>query len=355
MNNRKGLLLFTFCFSLLTIITGCGNDAEKVPDTSDVKIKLVTHRFDKDLYAIDTNQVADGLKQLAVKYPAFLNYFLDTLMAYGIQGNYNDTVAGIREGLKPFLAFKDYKDLEDSIQKHYPDTKETDEKLTEGFKLMKHYFTDFPVPEIYYLSLGLSKWPAFPVDSNTVCVALDMFLGDAFPHYRAIGVPEYMNPHLRESYIPVAVFSSIYRGSYPFLTNDKNLLELMMQRGKEQYFLHKIFPNEPDSVLFGYRQKQVDWCNNNEAFVYNFFIQQKLLYSTEAQNIMAYVTEGPFARGLEQPNKPEKETPGSIGTWLGYKIVSAYMAQNPKVTLKELLLQKHDPVLFLEMAKYKPR
>lgn len=355
MDHKKGLILFTFCFLLSAFITGCGNDAEKVPDTSDVKITLVTHRFDKDLYAIDTNHIGEGLQQLAVKYPDFLNYFLDTLMAYGIHGNYSDTVAGVREGLRPFLVFKDYKDLADTIQKHYPDTKVTDEILTSGFKLMKHYFPDFPVPEVYYVSLGLSKWPTFPVDSNTMCVALDMFLGDGFPHYAAIGVPGYMNAHLRESYIPVSVFSSLYKTSFPFTTNDKNLLELMMQRGKEQYFLHKILPGLPDSVLFGYRQMQVDWCNANEAFVYNFFIHQKLLYSTEAQNIMSYVTDGPFARGLEQPNKPVKETPGSIGTWLGYRIVTAYMEQNPKVTLRELLQTKHDPVAFLEMARYKPR
>jgi uncharacterized protein YjaZ len=53
--------------------------------------------------------------------------------------------------------------------------------------------------------------------------------------------------------------------------------------------------------------------------------------------------------------RDDKTTPGSIGTWLGYKIVSAYMAKNNTVTLKKLTEQNLDAGKFLEMANYKPR
>ncbi len=338
---------------VVMVLYGCNND--NAPDTSGIKVDLKTYRFDKDLYAIDTNHIGDGLTKLAAKYPAFLDYFLDTLMAYEIHGNYSDTLVGIREGLKPFLVFKDYKDLEDSIIKHYPDTKTTDEQLTRGFKLMKYYFPDYPVPRVIYLNLGLSKLPSFPLDTTTVCIALDMFLGDYFPHYTAIGVPQYMSTHLRTSYIPVSVFTSIYRGSFPWEPQEKTLLELLIEKGKEQFYLHQLLPNTPDSVLFGFSSKQMEWCDANEALVYNFFVQNKLLYSKVAMDIMSYVTDGPFARGLEPVSNPEKVTPGNIGTWMGYKIVASYMAQNPKTTLKDLVQQKADAVQFLGMAKYKPR
>jgi hypothetical protein len=257
--------------------------------------------------------------------------------------------------LKPFLAFKDYKDLEDTIVKHYPDTKATDERLVSGFKLMKHYFPEYNEPRIIYLSMGLSKWPSFPLDSSTVCVALDMFLGDGFPHYAAIGLPEYMNKHMRESYIPVSVFTSIYRVGFPWEPQEKSLLQLMIEKGKEQYFLHMMLPSTPDSVLMGFSKPQTEWCEANEALIYNFFVQNKLLYNKIAMDIMSYVTDGPFARGLEPVSNPQKVTPGNIGTWLGYRIVASYMAQNPQVTLRDLLLQKKEPVQFLSDAKYKPR
>lgn len=350
---RKGAIVLASVCLLLT--QGCGSDTENVPDTSGIKIELKTSRFDKDLYAIDTNNIGEGLKKLNEKYPDFLNYFLDTIMAYGINSNYNDTVTGIREGLKPFLVFKDFKELQNEIDLKYPDTKKVDEKLTDGFKLFKYYYPEITVPRVIYLNMGLSNWPSFPVDNSTLCIGLDMFLGDDFKHYRSIGVHEYMNAHLRQSYIPVSVFGAIYKGMHPLKMAEKTLLDLMIQKGKEQYFLHKLLPTLPDSTLFGYKQKQIEWCNKNEALVYNFFIQNQLLYSKEAQNIMPYITDGPFARGLEPVSVIEKSTPGSIGVWLGYKIVSAYMAKNNTVSLKQLTEENVDAVKFLEMANYKPR
>ncbi len=350
--NKVTLALATVC---LLITQSCNNESEKVPDTSSINVELITTRFDKDLYALDTNKIGDGLKKLNNKYPDFLNYFLDTIMAYGIKGNYNDTVTGIKDGLRPFLVFKDFKELQNEIELKYPDTKKTDEQLINGFKLFKYYYPEITIPKIIYLNMGLSNWPSFPVDNTTLCIGLDMFLGDDFKHYRSIGVHEYMNAHLRQSYIPVSVFGAIYKGMHPLKMAEKNLLDLMIQKGKEQYFLHKLLPYLPDSTLFGYKQKQIDWCNSNEALVYNFFIQNQLIYSKEAQNIMPYITDGPFARGLEPVSVVEKSTPGSIGVWLGYKIVTAYMANNKTVTLKQLTDQQIAAEKFLEMAKYKPR
>ncbi len=348
---------FKYYFLILSasLFFSCSDNTEKAPDTSAIKINYRSYRFDKDLYALDTNNIGSGLTQLKAKYPSFLNYFLDTLMAYEIYGNYSDTLIGVREGLKPFITFKDYKDLQDSIEKHYPDTKGVDEHLSEAFKRLKLYMPESPVPAIMYLNLGLSKWPSFPVDSNTHCIALDMFLGDYFPHYASVGAPQYLYMHRREAYIPVSVFSAIYRGDHPWDPQEKSLLELMIDKGIEQYYLHKLLVGTPDSVLFGFSKTNIDWCNANEAMVYNFFVQNKLLYSKVAMDIMSYVTDGPFARGLEPVSNPVKLTPGNIGTWMGYKIVASYMAQNPNVTLKDLISQKQDAVQILEMARYKPR
>ncbi len=334
---------------------GCNGGGEHAPDVSNVKLSLQTTRFDLDLYAIDTNHIGEGLTKLHSKYPDFLNYFLDTVMAYGIHGNYNDTIQGIREGLKPFLVYRDFKNLEDSIKEHYPNTKATDEQLVSGFKLMKYYFPAYKAPKIIYLNMGLSNWPSFPVDSNTFCIGLDMFLGDYFVYYKSIGVPDYMRTHCRESYIPVSTFSSIYKEMHPFKSDERTLLDMMVQRGKEQYFLHKILAGTPDTVLFGFSQRQIDWCNTNEALIYNFFIHQNLLYSKEAHSVMPYVTDGPFARGLEAVTDQQKTTPGNIGTWLGYKIISAYMAQHSQETLAGLVNNEIDPARLFGEAKYKPK
>jgi hypothetical protein len=333
----------------------CNNTSEKAPDVSAQKITLNTYRFDKDLYAIDTNHVSDGLKVLAEQYPDFLNFYLDTIIGYGIHGNYTDTAGPIRKGLRVFLTYKDYVGLEDSIKKHYPDTKQAEELLIEGFKYMKHYFPSYTVPKIMFVNLGLNRLPAFTIDTTILGISLDMFLGAQYPFYRSVGIPDYMGAHMQPSYLPVAAFNVIYSYNHPFVSNDRTLLDMMLQRGKEQYFLHKILPNTPDSVLFGFTQQQLNWCSTNEAIIYNFFIHQNLLYSKEAHNILPYINDGPFAKGLEPASANAKITPGNIGTWLGYKIVSAYMQQHNSMTLPELLNTPVDAAKMLDEAKYRPK
>ena len=336
-------------------LSSCHSADEHIPDVSAIKVELHTARFDKDLYALDTNNLGAGLQKLHAQYPDFLDYYLDTVMAYGIRGNFNDTVQGVREGLRVFLTFRDFKGLEDTIKKYYPDSKETDAMLTDGFKFLKYYFPDFNIPRIYYVNMGLSNWPCFPVDNRTLCIGLDMFLGEQFPHYKSVGVPEYMFSHMRKAYMPVSVFATIYKSIHPFTDENRTLLDLMSQRGKEQYYLHHILPHAPDSLLFGFTALQLEWCRVNEAGIYNFFIRQNLLYSKEPQAIIPYVKDGPFAKDLEPPSDKVKSSPGNIGAWLGYKIVLSYMEQHPKTTLRELLDLQTEPAKFLEEARYKPK
>jgi len=339
---------------LCMLLHSCGNKST-TPDVSNVKISLDTRRFDKDLYAIDTSHIGTGLQQLSVKYPDFLDFYLDTILSYDVHGNYSDTVRGIRDGLRVFLTYKDYVGLADTIQQHFPDTKGVEAGLTRGFQFMKFYYPQYRIPKVIFVDLNLSKLPAFTIDSSILGVCLDMFLGPHYPYYRSVGVPDYLAPHLRENYVPVAAFSVIYNSRYPFSVEDRTLLDLMIQRGKEQYFLHKVLPDIPDSVLFGFTARQITWCNANEEVIYNYFIHERLLYNKEPNSIMPYVNDGPFTQGLESVTDPIKSTPGNIGTWLGYKIVCAYMAEHPKLSLADFLEQPVNAEKILEQARYRPK
>ncbi len=354
MKNYFRISLYSLAATLLFFLAGC-DSGNKVPDVTKIPLKLETARFDTDLFAIDTNNVSSGLKALLKKYPDFLNYFLDTVMAYEIHGNYEDTTGGIREGLRVFLTYKDFVNLEDSIKAHYPDTHDVDEAIASSFKYLKYYFPSAFTPRILYLNMGLSKWPSFPLDTTTICVGLDMFLGDHYPFYTSVGVPDYMAPHMRKSYLPVSVLKTWYALHHPFVQDERTLLDLMLQRGKEQFFLHQLLPTAPDSVLFGFTGLQLGWCEKNESNVYNFFVRNELLYNKESMSRFAFINDGPFAQGMEPPTDTVKYTPGNIGGWLGYRMVCAYMKKYPAVSLEQLVKMRSDPSRFLDSAHYRPR
>lgn len=354
--------MFKKIASLLTIAVvcmlggySCNDSKQSHPDVKGIDVIIKSVRLDKELYSIDTAHIAAGLKMLSEKYPDFMNFYLDTVMGYGVNGNFTDTNRAIREGVREVLTYKDFRNLQDTINKYYPDTKDVDDELAEGFRYMKHYFPSSTVPRIFYINDILRNRASFIVDSNTACISLDMFVGPQFPYYASVGIPAYLASHQRRSYIPVSLFSSIYETSYKLYSDDATLLDLMIQKGKEQYFLHKILPEMHDSVLFGFTNTQVEWCSKNEAFLYNYFIEQKLFFEKEIRKIAPYVTDGPFAHGIGTAADPGHPTPGNIGSWVGYKIVRSYMEQYPQTALKDLLARHSEPTRFLDSAKYKPR
>lgn len=347
---RSLLSVFALSALLIAACNGTGNGSRKAPDVSEVKAEIKTVRLDLEMANIDTNHVGEGLAMLHSKYPDFFDFYIDTIMGFKVNGNFSDTSYSIRKGVQPFLTNSDFRGLFDTLKKHFPDTKAIDADLDKGFQYMKHYFPAYKIPKVYYITTMLfNKLWAFTAGDSTVGVGLDMYLGENYPFYKAptVDVPDYLNPHLRPSYVPVALFTSIYENMHPFEMADKTLLDMIVQRGKEQYFLHLVLPFIPDTTLYGYSAKQLKWCETHEVEVYNFFIKQNLLYSSEFQTVIRYVVDGPNSSGMPI------ESPGNIGSWLGYRIAQAYVA-NTGANM-DTLLKQNDPVKFLTESKYKPR
>lgn len=338
---------FLIAVLLLVTLNSCNNGGESKPDVSKVEVKLNSRRFDHDMAAIDTNHIGAGLQALSTKYPDFLNFYLDTLMGLGIQGNFSDSNPGIQKGMRTFLTYKDYRDLFDTINKHFPDTKELDEQLAGGFKYAKHYFPAFKEPKVIYITSLLNKYGAFTY-GDILGIGLDMFLGASYPYYKSVGIPEYMAEKLEPENIPVAAFRAIYEDVMPFQPDNRTLLDMMIQRGKEMYYVSKVLPDLPEEQLLSYTKEQQEWCVKNEALIYNFFISKNFLYSTNWQEILRYVSDAPESTGLPG-------SPGNVGTFTGLQIVKAYMKEHPQMTLQQLVQDKTDPQRFLQESKYKPK
>ena len=340
-------LLCLFVCSWTLVLTSCSNDT-KHPDVDHITIDLRTARLDRDLAALDTNNLTQGLSKLNEEYPLFLNFYLDTLMGFGVHGNYSMSAEAMQKGLQPFLSHPDIRGLFDTVQHHFPDTKAIDEQLVMGFKYLRHYYPEQPVPKVVYFISGLNQWSAITYDTLVVGVGLDMYLGPQYPFYAAVQIPEYVVRKCSPEYIPVNVFQAIYRDKHPFEMEERTLLDMMIQRGKEQYFLERIVPFTEEHERFVFTKEQLEWCEQNEAEIYNFFVSQNLLYEKNWQKIVRYVNDGPSATGMPL------ESPGNIGTWLGYRILMEYSDKHSDLSMQELF-QVRDAQKLLQDAKYKPR
>ncbi len=343
------ILALIICYFLCGLLTSCTNESAKKPLVDDdLKLPYESIRYDQLFFGLDTMNVATSLDFLGKQYPDFTSLYVNTLTGLGVGQNAFKT--DLDQSVKRFLQLKDYRDLYDTVQKHFPDIKSTDDELKELFWNINYFFPEEKISKVYYFISGLNKWSAITIDSTVVGVGLDMYLGKNFPHYKSL--PEPINDyelHLREANrIQVDMARSVFQSKYPFEYEGKSLLDMMLYKGKELYFVEEVCRKKTDDIIVGYEKEKLNWCNENEEGIYFFFVKHKLLYTKVWQDIMPYVNDGPSTAGMPI------ESPGNIGSWLGWQIVRKYMKKHSDLPLHALMTLKLPAQQFLQDAKYKP-
>jgi hypothetical protein len=315
------------------------------PNVDHIKVDLAPVRYDQLLYATDTNNAKQGLLALAKAHPFFTEVYTEHLTGWG---RVSDTANLVFNGYKHFLTYKDYVNLNKTVQEKFPDTKKSDAELAKLFQYIKYYFPKYKVPKLYYFNSGLNVYSAITYDT-LVGIGLDMYLGKDFEFYPSIQLPNYQIIHCSPEYIATNMASSVYQSMLPFTTEGNALLQLMIQRGKELYFLEKVLPTTSDEINIGYTEKQLKWCKDNEIMIWNLFKQNNLLYETGMQKIMSFVLDGPNTQGLPL------ECPGNAGSWIGWQIVRKYCEKNPPKSLEAFCKAPIDAQDFLQKSGYKGR
>ena len=180
---------------------------------------------------------------------------------------------------------------------------------------------------------------------SIVLIPLEMYLGKTHRFYE---FPDYQKQSLESSQILPDLAGSFAKTKIR-PSKDKTLLSLMIQAGKELYVKDLLLPEYSDADKIGYTSDQINFCLENESFMWAFFIEQNLLYSNDAKLANRFINPAPFSKFyLEIDN----ETPGRIGTWLGWQIVKSYARNNPDIKIQQLL--NSDAETIFTKSKYKP-
>jgi hypothetical protein len=341
-NEMKKPILIILSISLF--FAKCVNN--NAPDVSNIKVNLNPVRFDQLIYNIDSNKTVEGLQNLKKEYPQFTDrYTYDLLGWHLLLNNQNDT---IQNYLHHFLTYKDFTNLNKTIQSKFPDTKKEDAAITQMLKYVKHYLPKYKIPRLYYFNTGLNMYSTI-TDDTIIGVGLDMYLGKDYEFYPAIQLPKYQIEKCDIKYMPSSMAKTIFEDQFVFSPEGKDLLTIMIQNGKELFFIDKVLPETTEDIKIGFTKVQYDWCSKNEAMAYNMLIENKLLFETDLQKTMRYVLEGPSSQGLPS------ECPGNIGSYIGWQIVKKYMANHTEITLEQLCNTPIDVNKILEESGYKPR
>jgi hypothetical protein len=181
--------------------------------------------------------------------------------------------------------------------------------------------------------------------NDKLIIALELYLGKDVKFYT---FPEYLRQNFEErQMMPDIVTSYALRKIPP--PSEKTLLAEMIYYGKELFLKDLVLPNHTDAEKIGYLPQQQSWCQENESYIWRFFIEEDLLFSSDTKLQTRFINVAPFSKFyLEIDN----ESPGRVGQWIGWQIVRSFM-ENNEVSLQDML--KMDAKEIFEKSKYKPK
>ncbi len=145
--------------------------------------------------------------------------------------------------------------------------------------------------------------------------------------------PEYLKQNFEQSQILPDIVSSFFRGKIS-PPSDNTFLSQMVYAGKELYIKDLLLPEYSDADRMGYKPEQITWCQENESYMWRYFIEKKLLYDTDQKLIPRFINPAPFSKFyLEIDN----ESPGRVGSWIGWQIVRSVLWKTMKVSLEAII------------------
>jgi gliding motility-associated lipoprotein GldB len=337
----KHFQIYLFFLSIVLIFS-CKSDHK--PDVSNIKVDIKIQRFDRDLYQLKNKNVIETDKLLQKKYGFFYDDFIHRMVG-------NPSLKGPKM-LSILYKDQSYTDLTTEIDSIYPTLKTVENNLSESFKYIKYYYPKAKIPKFITVLTGFAY--QITTGDDYMSIGLDMFLGKDSKFYGGIvqSIPMYQSRRFEPQYI-VPRITEVYAREELFKERDEDqsLLSKMIYNGKILYFMDQVLPElTPDTLKIGYTGQQMAWCEQFESNIWGYFLENELLYQTEYPKIQVYLSDGPFTPQLGE----KRSSAPKLGVWIGWQIVRKYMAENPKVTLQQLMKETDAQKILME-SKYKPK
>jgi gliding motility-associated lipoprotein GldB len=231
------------------------------------------------------------------------------------------------------------------VQKKYSDIEPIRSELTTLFKHVTHYFPKTKTPKVITIIAEMDYNSKVIYADSLVVISLELYLGKNHKFYE---FPKYIKQNFEQRQMMPDVVSSFAATKLNF-GKDKTLLNQMIYYGKQLYLKDLLLPEYTDAEKMGYTSKEISWCQENEAYIWRYFLENDLLYNDEPKLGARFIAPAPFSKFyLEIDN----ESPGQVGAWIGWQIVRSY-AENNDIPLDDLL--KMNAKELFEKSKYKPK
>lgn len=316
--NRLLMLLI-----ILSLTVSCKKEMKKSVDVSSIDITVAVNRFEQKFYEADETTLPTLKNEFSYLFPV-----------------QNDSVWLNK------IKDEEERELYNRSQEVFGDFENEKTQIKDLFKHVKYYHSSFEAPKIITLITNLDYQNKIVYADSLLFVSLDMYLGKGSEVYQDF--PVYLSQNFDKSQLVVDMAIAI---SEHYFTPEKSrqFLDMVIGAGKKMVMIDGYLPSVLDAKKMGYSEMEMQWAVANESQIWKYFIENKLLYSTDSKLYDRFMAIAPFSKFYIDI---DKESPGRIGVWLGWQIVKSYMVHN-NVSLQQLL--QTDAEEIFKNSKYKPK
>ena len=318
-SQRTSLILLIFLF-----FNACQDEFTNESDVESISVSVYFDRFDLKFY----DQPSEVIPELKKKYPfLFPKQFSDSVW-----------ISRQKDSLQLLL--------QSEVNKTFKNIELFERDVNHLFKHIKYLFPFAKTPRVITLTNNVDYQIKTVYSDSLLLISLDTFLGSENHLYD--GIPSYIRKELDPKYITVQIADKFGAFIIPPV-EDRTFLARMIYEGKKLYLHDLLLPHVPVEDRIVYTKEEFNWALENEKYVWQYFIEKQVLYQTQIEWVQRFIEPAPFSKFYLQF---DNETPGRIGSWLGWQIVNSYMTQFPETPLDELL--KISSQKLFNLSKYKP-
>jgi hypothetical protein len=318
---------------LITVIgtVACDNKKPKGPDSM--------IRFEKLVFTIPPANLSDTIHDFYPDLIPFFRIFNEEVIRIG-----PDSLSGYAGQLEKFvsdpLIKQVFAEVDESSGSFHTSCLEIDEALRRWTTLSG---TTPPNHLITFIS-GFNQ--SFITLPGCLGIGVDNYLGSECPLYQGLGIPVYIRKNMNPDNLSADAVRAWLYSELPGPSLDGGFLDRMIYEGKIYYIASKLLPEVSNEKLFHYTSEQLQWCSDQERAMWKYLAEQKVLFSTDRLTIRKFIDEAPFTRDFGN------ESPGRVGIWIGYRIVSSYVKASG-INIKDLIAKINSKEI-LSGSKYHP-
>lgn len=311
MNSFSRLFFINISFwgILISFLSACSGENAVEAEIDSVPVKIDIDRFDLKFYDANPQEYV----KLKKTYP------------YLFPKQYPDSVwvKRQRDSIQ-MLLHSEIKDV-------YPSLDPLIAELTKLYKHIKYYFPEIQDPHVVTVVNNVDYQSKTIFTDSLLIISLDTYLGSKNPLYQ--GIPNYIVKDMEFPYMMSHIVDELGNSKVKSPIN-RTLLGQMVYYGKKLYLKDLLLPKTADSKKISYSEDQINWVRDNERYMWQYFIENELLFKTQSSLSLRFIEPAPFSKFyLEIDN----DTPGKVGQWIGWQIVRSFVDRNPDISLEKLL------------------